>query len=233
MDSKTFYDRYADRQLAAGVNKRHHSILGLLRSRGMKRGDRVLEIGTGVGTLTGLIAAELDGDGSIVGVDLSPRSIGIARERLARFKGVQLLASDVLEAEVSGTFNVVVLPDVIEHIPLESHRALFQKIAEWLDPTGFVLLHFPNPFFLEWCRLHRPDLLQQIDQPIHLDLLAANVYAAGLWIETLKTYSIWVTEGDYQAAVLRPRPEKPDFTLVAEKPSLVERVKGRIKRLLK
>lgn len=232
MDSKTFYDKYADRQLAAGVNKRHHAILAWLRRFGLQEADRVLEIGSGVGTLTGLIAAELNDRGSIVGVDLSPRSIDEAKARLAGFKGLELLAGDVLEVEVPGQFDVVVLPDVIEHIPLQSHPALFGKIAKWVAPSGFILLHYPNPLFLEWCHVHRPDVLQQIDQPIHLDALSANAYAAGLWLEHLETYSIWVKECDYQVAVLRPRPVGASFTFVDDRPSLTDRIVGRIRRSL-
>ncbi len=37
-----------------------------------------------------------------------------------------LMAGDVLELDVGGSYDVIVLPDVIEHIPLELHEALFQ-----------------------------------------------------------------------------------------------------------
>src|SRR5262245_51055776 len=121
MSSSAFYDDYVGRQLNAGVNERHTAILGKLRKCGLRRGDRVLEIGTGVGTLTGLVAAEIGPEGALSGIDLSPASIEAAKKRLAHFKNLTLLAGDALEIVVPGTFDVVVLPDVIEHIPLERH----------------------------------------------------------------------------------------------------------------
>ena len=233
VDSRAFYDKYVDRQLSAGVNARHHLILRWLNRFGLQANDRVLEIGCGVGTLTGLMAAGLGSQGSILGVDLSPRSIDAARGRLAEFDRVQLLAGDILEVEIAGQFDVVVLPDVIEHIPSELHPALFRRIAQWVKASGFVLLHYPNPLFLEWCHTHRPDVLQPVDQPIHADALSANAYAAGLRLDHLETYSIWVAEGDYQVAVLRPRRGNASFTFLEEKLSLADRVKGRIRRALK
>ena len=233
MDSKAFYDKYADRQIAVGVNARHQAILKWLRRFGLRPGMRVLEIGCGVGTLTGLLAAELGGQGSLVGVDISPRSIEAARQRLASFRDAELLVGDVLAVDVQGDFDVVVLPDVIEHIPLGQHAALFHKVSMWVRPNGFVLLHYPNPRFLEWCHIHRPDLLQQIDQPIHADTLLTNAHGAGLLLHHLETYSIWVAENDYQVAVLRPRREPMSFTLVPEGPSFASRIRARIRSIVK
>ena len=162
MDSRAFYDKYVGRQLRVGVNERHEAILAHLRRFGMKRGQRVLEIGSGIGTLTGRIAEELGPEGSLVGVDLSPKSIGVAEEKLASFANTRMLAGDILEMDFQESFDVIVLPDVIEHIPLESHSDLFRKVSGWLDPGAFVLLHYPNPHYLAWCREHRPELLQLI-----------------------------------------------------------------------
>jgi SAM-dependent methyltransferase len=191
----------------------------------------VLEIGCGVGTLTQLLAAALDGGGSVFAIDLSPRSIEAARARLAAFANVRLTVGDALETPIEGPFDVVVLPDVIEHIPLERHRALFERVAGWLAPSGFALLNYPSPHYLEWCREHTPDLLQVIDQAIEADVLLANAYPHGLYLDFLKTYSIWIREGDYVTAVLRPSAGRTTFTPVPDRqPPLGRRVLGRLRR---
>jgi SAM-dependent methyltransferase len=55
----------------------------LLRRAGMGQGHRVLDVATGIGepalTAAGIVGAE----GEIVGTDLSPRMIDIARQRAA------------------------------------------------------------------------------------------------------------------------------------------------------
>ena len=233
MDSRAFYDKYVDRQLRVGVNERHEGILASLRRFGMKCGQHVLEIGSGVGTLTGLIAEELGPEGSLVGVDLSPKSIEVAGEKLASFANTSMLVGDILEMDFQESFDVIVLPDVIEHIPLESHSDLFRKVSGWLDPGGFVLLHYPNPHYLAWCREHRPELLQLIDQPIHADVLTANIYPHGLYLDYLETYSVWIEEGDYVVAVLRRYSEKAVFTDIEEASGMLSRVRGVIRRMIR
>lgn len=230
-DSQRFYDDYVGRQVAVGENARHHAILAFLRRSGMRPSDRVLEIGCGVGTLTRLLATALDAGGTVVGTDLSPKSIDAARERLAEHANTELVVGDVLAVEIAGPFDIVVLPDVIEHIPLELHPALFRRVAEWLAEGGAAVLNFPNPHYLEWCHVHTPEVLQSIDQPIHADVLTANVYPSGLYLQCLETYSVWVREGDYVRAVLRRGADARTFSELPERPhSALTRLVHRIKR---
>jgi SAM-dependent methyltransferase len=238
MESRTvgaFYDDYVGRQSAVGINERHRAIMGWLMRFGLRPTNRVLELGCGVGTLTQLLAEALSSEGTVVGVDLSPKSIEAARARLSGLKNVRLIAGDALDIKLDGTpgFDVVVLPDVIEHIPLEQHGALFDRVASWLAPGGFVLLHYPSPRYLEWCSEHNPELLQVIDQPIHADVLLANTAPRGLVLDHLETYSIWIREGDYVVAVLRPSGAVMTFTEVRDRrPGLVSRVRRRIRRVV-
>ena len=50
---KDFYDSFAKEQVKTGINERHHLILELALTNGLKDGMRVLELGCGIGTLTG------------------------------------------------------------------------------------------------------------------------------------------------------------------------------------
>ena len=102
-----------------------------------------------------------------------------------------------------------------------------------MRPDGFVLLHYPNPHHLEWCREHSPEVLQVIDQPIHADALVRNAYPHGLYLDSLQTYTIWVREGDYVAAVLKPRAGTGRFTRVPERrPSVLARIRRRVRRVV-
>jgi cyclopropane fatty-acyl-phospholipid synthase-like methyltransferase len=231
MSVADFYDEYSDRQLAVGINARHRSIHRLLTRFGLRRGHRVLEIGSGVGTLTALLAETLSPSGCLVGIDLSPKSIAAARARLSRYDNVELQAGDALQADIAGRFDVVVLPDVIEHIPLDLHAALFRRVASWLRDDGFALVHYPNPHHLEWVTEHRPDRLQIVDQPVHADVLLSNAYSAGLYLDYYERYSIWVQEGDYVVAVLKPSAGIAEFHDLPEpQPSMATRVRWRVRR---
>jgi cyclopropane fatty-acyl-phospholipid synthase-like methyltransferase len=232
-DSSDFYDDFVEHQEAFGVNDRHRAILRQMQRAGFSPGHRVLEIGCGVGTLTEVVARELGPSGAILAVDLSPRSIDAARRRLRGLARVEFVAADVLTADLDGRFHMIVLPDVIEHIPLEHHRTLFGRIASWLEPGGCIVLNYPNPHYLAWCHEHRPDLVQIVDQPIHADVLLQNVYPHGLYLDYLETYSIWIEEGDYVAVVLRPTSATGTYTTIPDPPrSIFSRVADRARRLV-
>jgi trans-aconitate 2-methyltransferase len=232
LSSADFYDAFSAHQVRVGINERHRAIRQWLKRFGLVPGMDVLELGCGVGTLTELIADTLGDTGHLLGVDLSPRSIELAQSRLATRRNVELLTADIVQLKLDRTFDVVVLADVIEHIPLEHHAELFANVRRWVRDTGWVLVHIPNPLFLEWCHRNRPDLLQQIDQPISTETLVANTQPNELYLSYLNTYSIWVQEGDYQVIVLKPRPEDAEFHISAGS-SLREKLAHLARRKLK
>jgi cyclopropane fatty-acyl-phospholipid synthase-like methyltransferase len=211
-----YYDDFADRQVRGGINARHLAIDRWLARFGLQPGLDVLEIGCGVGTQTELIAKRLAGSGSVTAVDLSPRSIELARSRLADWSNVRLIADDVVGLDLDEVFDVVVMPDVIEHIPISQHLKLFANVRRWLRESGWALVHMPNPFYLEWCRRNRPELLQVIDQAIYTETLIANTQSNDLYVHYLETYPIWVAECDYQIIVLRPMPRDVQFATPLE-----------------
>ncbi|MBN2522664.1 MAG: methyltransferase domain-containing protein, partial [Bacteroidales bacterium] len=77
-----WYDGFAGRQVKTSVNLRHYKIMEFLTSAGLSRNDKVLEIGCGIGTLTGLMAKYLR-RGEIVAADISAESVSTARKRLS------------------------------------------------------------------------------------------------------------------------------------------------------
>lgn len=224
-----YYDKFSSQQVKTGINKRHRSIHQWLLKMGLQPHHNCLEIGCGIGTQTELLAGYIK-TGSILAVDISPESIKIARERLKEKKNVSLIAVDITQYKIDDKFDVLVLPDVLEHIPIELHKELFAKMATLLKPDGFIFIHIPNPYYLEWCHQNTPELLQIIDQPLYTDLLTPNIYAAGLYIHTLITYSVWIDNGDHQVILLKPRREL-DYKQIVEKATVTSRIKHKIKKI--
>lgn len=204
-EAAEFYDAFAAHQVEVGINDRNRSIQRWLEHFGLVRGMDVLEIGCGVGTQSELIARRLRGSGTLLATDVSPRSIELARARLAPWPNVDVMTADAVEMELDRDFDVIVLPDVIEHIPLDQHPLLFANIRRWLKDSGWVLVHIPNPLYLEWCHLNHPELLQALDQPVFTEALLRSLQENDLYVHYLETYSIWVPEGDYQVILLKPR----------------------------
>lgn len=229
-----YYDDFSAKQIEMGINARNLSIQRWLEEYGLKPHHTVLEIGCGIGTQTQLLAEYLDSNTKIVANDISPKSIDIAKQRLAKHTNITFIADDIIKYPIKEQFDVVLLPDVIEHIPIEQHSELFKKISQCLKPTGFVLIHIPNPQFLEWCHINMKDKLQVIDQPVFTDILIKNTYPHGFYLHTLRTYSIWVDNGDYQIIVLKPQAPlaKREFTVIQPKVTFLDRVKHKVKRMI-
>ena len=57
-------------------------------------------------------------------------------------------------------FDFVVLPDVLEHIPVEQHADLFKVLASVTAFDATVLINIPEPHCLDWIRKTRPELLR-------------------------------------------------------------------------
>lgn len=197
-----FYNTYSKKQLNAGIHHRHLAIQRWLEKFNMSKSDDALEIGCGVGTQTQLILEYLNPTAKLTAIDISKKSIELAKNKLSRFKNLELIAADIIELDITGNFETIILPDVIEHIPIEQHFNLFKKLSNLLSNTGFILIHIPHPNYLEWVTKNKPNELQVIDNPIYTDNLLKNIYPNNLYISYLESYSIFNTPADYQVIVL-------------------------------
>jgi len=155
------YDAGWKGELARGKEQRGNlrtNLDFLAQTSLLKSGDRILEIGCGIGT----IVSELAGQGyDVRGTDISRVAIEYGR---AKYPGVRL---DVQPAEElpyeSGTFDVVLSFDLFEHIArIDLHVAQVNRV---LKPGGYYLFQTPNKWSnaifetlshktLKWRRVH-------------------------------------------------------------------------------
>lgn len=229
---ESYYNDYAEVQIKTGINQRHHSILRLLRQSGLRRYHRVLEVGCGIGALTYLLARYLSPRSELVAIDISPKSVEIAQQRLRNYPNCRVFAGeaeDILPSPL--TFDVIVLPDVLEHIPLEQHKHLFMVLRSLLTTDGFIFIHIPHPNFLRWSEQHLPDTLQLIDQPVYTDKILSNAYPAGFYLHHLNSYGLWRQPYDYQVIVLKVVRDSDTFTLFGK--TWMSRALDKLNRLIK
>ena len=230
-----YYDEYTSRQLAMGINHRHLSIQRWLEYFGLKEDDAVLEVGCGIGTVSELIMRYLSSKGRLLATDISEESLRLARERLTKYSNVEVSNMNFVSQKSSEKFDVIVLPDVIEHIPIELHADLFKNLDSMLVEDGFVFIHIPDPNHLEWTIRNRPDLLQIIDQPIHTSILAENLKSTSLYIHHLQSYSVFNVQPDYQLIVLKKIPKEDSYVQKERftSGSLSERIKRKARYLIR
>lgn len=228
-----YYDRYVERQSATGVNARHHLILQLALDEGLREAGRVLEIGCGIGTVTGLLSNAAP-QARILASDLSPASIDLARVTYKGRTNITWQVIDVVNDPIEGVFDLIVLPDVLEHIPEEHHEALFTRLRWLLAPNGRILIHSPDPYYNDWARIAHPELLQVIDLALHLPALIKHIHAGDLTLSRFQRHSIWREAPDYMALTLVHLPLQTDFRdRERPAPSLWARVRARFARHLR
>jgi len=222
-----FYDDFVEEQSKSGINDRLYFLYKRTLQFGLKKNSRVLELGCGIGAMTYLLSRTVT-TGSIDAVDLSPASIQFATARI-RKPNVNFQVADVVCYKPSRReFDLITLFDLIEHIPIENHNELFKNISSVCSDQTLVLINIPSPGSIEYDRIHQPQLLQVIDQPIELGFLNHILVNNGLELIFFERCSIW-NEGDYHFFVARKSSPFKEISL-AEKRNFLQKALKKIER---
>jgi SAM-dependent methyltransferase len=227
---REFYDKFAGDVLIEDFRRLNLRQLAVQRlcDEFIPRGARVLEIGCGVGINARRLARAAS---RVVGVDISDRNIEIAKE-YAGAANAEFRVLDVIhgagELASLGPFEAVVLPDVIEHIPLERHHQLFSAVERVLSVPGLVLITYPSPEYQAYLRAHEPKSLQLVDEIVELDDLLRRT---SLKLVHFAYQHVW-TRNQYVHVVLsNDRSYSADPVAVSAVGRFEYRVKKRLWRL--
>ncbi|NIM18897.1 MAG: methyltransferase domain-containing protein [Candidatus Latescibacteria bacterium] len=166
--TKEYYDSFSRRVLLRDfryLNLRHEAIK-LLYGRYVPRGARVLDVGCGVGILARFLQRKAS---FVLAVDVSEENVRVA-SRYAGSDRCEVRCLDIVEEADElrkyGTFDVVVLPDVIEHIRKANYAGLFAAIEKVLSPDGRVILTFPSPEMQEHLETEKPEAMQLHEEKV-------------------------------------------------------------------
>lgn len=207
-----FYNTFKEHQKKLGVNVRHRTIFKNLKKNGLKSDSNVLEVGCGIGTVSSLILKFIS-KGRFVGVDISGESITLAKKINSAYQNAEFLVNDMSAFKHSLKFDFVVLPDVLEHIPLDQHFNLFRVLNLVTTPDATVLINIPEPNCLNWVRKHKPESLQIIDQSLSMQDLLNNTYPHGFKLFSMNSYALQYVENDYTSIVLKKNMELNNYSL--------------------
>jgi tRNA (cmo5U34)-methyltransferase len=128
------YDRTAVASMP-GYNDLHRTLLWGIPFVAT-RSFRVLELGVGTGTLTAQLL-EAFPHARLTGIDLSPRMIAKAREKVRPYRTrVELVAGD-LGAFEERPYDVVVSALAIHHLPDAEKWRLFRRVHRSLSRGGY------------------------------------------------------------------------------------------------
>jgi SAM-dependent methyltransferase len=97
-------------------------------------GERVLDLGCGIGAVAYEVAERAEA--RVTGIDINADSIATARERFAH-PHAEYKVADTLEFLPQGHFDVVILSNVLEHLP--DRPAFLRRVREATGATRFLI----------------------------------------------------------------------------------------------
>ncbi|HWJ38313.1 MAG TPA: class I SAM-dependent methyltransferase [Sphingomicrobium sp.] len=109
---------------------------------GLVRGNHVLDVGCGTGTLAISAKALVGSKGRVVGVDASKEMIARARVKAWKHRAsIEFIEAPAQKLPLqSGAFDVVISTTVIHCLPEAQRRACYEEMARLLQPGGRLLL---------------------------------------------------------------------------------------------
>lgn len=110
----------------------------LVDRAGLVPGGAALDVASGTGKVAADLHARVRPFGRVLGVDLSPGMIGVARERYAARAGLEYVVGDALALPTEdGTFDAATIAFGMRNLP--DYRRGFEEMARSVRPGGRVL----------------------------------------------------------------------------------------------
>ena len=116
----------------------------LFRDAGIGIGQRVLDIGSGVGDVAFLVARLVGPTGEVIGVDLDGTALDKARARAAKMglRNLRFVQSEVSEIPAGPLFDAVVGRLILQFLP--DPVATLRSLATQVKPGGVIVFQEAN-----------------------------------------------------------------------------------------
>ncbi len=112
-----------------------------LRMCDPKPGERILDIGCGIGWFAAIVASEYRA--KVLAIDASEYAINEARRRYGTVGNPDFQVCDALLMDYEEEFDKIVCLDVLEHFPHKDAQILLKKIYTALREGGSLVLCIP------------------------------------------------------------------------------------------
>ena len=187
----------------------------------------ILDIGCGIGSSSHAFA-RANGHLQVVGVDISPRNVEIAK-RLFDDTNLSFCVSDMSNIPDGSPFDVISLLDVYEHIPSDRRHGFHRVLSQCLKPDGVVVVTCPTPLHQEYLRQYEPGGLQVIDETITLKDILRLADDIDAWVTRYEMISVW-RQNQYFHAILQ---RSPSYESVSPTPAVAKSIGARVAKRLR
>jgi ubiquinone/menaquinone biosynthesis C-methylase UbiE len=172
----------------------------ILSFAGLTRGETVLDIGCGTGTLAIAATRHVGPNGSVTGIDASPAMVARATRKATKVKAPATFQVAVAESLPfpDGRFDVVLSTLMLHHLPRSTGQQCAREIKRVLKTTGRVLA-------VDFGPAKQRGLLAHFHRHGHVDIkdIVALLDEAGL--TTVRTGSVGMNNLNFVLADASPR----------------------------
>ena len=199
-DIRVYYDERVDGKLRdfTQANPRIEAAIQLIAEWSPAHPRRILEIGCGIGATAWRMARAWP-RAEVIGSDVSVGSIEVARTCFQR-PNLTYQAGLIKKGVLKGTFDLIVLMDVYEHIAPADRPVLHAALKSLLSEDSRLILTVPTPA-LQAASADSSVGLQPIDEDIDLDEIETLREDTQTDLLLYRKVGVW-NYGDYAHLVL-------------------------------
>lgn len=206
-ESLEFYNQFEGRLIKDYVlgNKR---VIGAIKNLGQfipKNSQKILDIGCGIGWSSYEFAKSFP-NSQVNAIDLSPVLIETASKLFDDKKNLIFEAYDLIDGLPEDTFDVIVMIDVYEHIPLSERFEFHKSIKKNLNNRGRLILACPSKYHQAYLKENNPSGIQPIDEDIDFETIKKIAKDIDGEVIFFEYQNIWRSY-DYLYAVIEINPE--------------------------
>jgi SAM-dependent methyltransferase len=192
--------------------------------------SNILEIGCGIGDISWRLSERYPA-AQVLGFDVSTKSIDIAK-CLFKCKNILFLqADDISGLETDARkFDVIVMMDVYEHIPIDLRENIFEFIRANTSEESILFISCPTVAHQNYLKKNSPSGIQPVDEDITIKEVVEVAEKTGLPLLFYKEVSVW-NSGDYLHAVFGRRKYRPVLESTIEPhTSFNKKIREKLKR---
>ncbi|KZX16398.1 class I SAM-dependent methyltransferase [Methanobrevibacter curvatus] len=174
---------------------------------------KILDLGCGTGVVTKNLK-ELFPNSTVTCLDLSPKMIEIAKEKLKNYKGIEFFVGDFLNFEFEEGYDAVLSSLAIHHINDNDKKTLYKRIYNILNkggifynndrveaPTNHLQKVYHDAFVNNLRKNYGNEKIEEIDKIADDNDIPSKLYEQLQWLEEVGFKSIDVVWKYYAQGV--------------------------------